>query len=111
MCADPAPMVTYRGGFSAGRFFRRRYLHGRYFAARRACDFAAGPRLLRAAAFPAVAALLLSRIGARVWKHGRHRAKFVMALPLVAAFLLAWAAGEAAGYLRGASAAFPPERD
>jgi hypothetical protein len=108
---DPAPVVTYCGGLLTSRFLQRRYRHGRYFAARRGHAFGVGARLARAAAFPAVAALLLSRIAARVWRHGRHRAKFALALPLVTVFLLAWAAGEAAGYLRGAPAAAPPEGD
>jgi hypothetical protein len=108
---DPAAMVTYRGGLPPWRFLRRRYRHGRYFAARRGRDFGAGARLVRAASFPAVAAVLLGRIAARVWRRRRFRTRFALALPLVTAFLLAWAAGEAAGYLRGASAAFPPESD
>jgi glycosyltransferase involved in cell wall biosynthesis len=108
---DPAPVVTYRGGLSAPRFCKRRYIHGRYFATRRGVGFRRSQKLVRAAAFPAVALLLLRRIAAHVWRNGRHRRKFIAALPLIGCFLLAWAAGEAAGYLTGKPGANVPGRD
>lgn len=101
LLSDPSLVVTFCGGVAGWTFFRRRYLHGRYFAARRARGFTLAQRLGRAAAFFAVPPLLLTRIAARVWKNGRHRWKFLAALPLIACFLLAWAVGEGMGYLTG----------
>jgi hypothetical protein len=113
LLSDPAPVVTYCGGLSWLRFLRRRYRHGRYFAARRANEFTRSQRLVRAAGFWAVPPLLCKRIAARVWSNGRHRGKFVSALPLVMSFLVAWAAGEGIGYLTGSSGrgAGAPGRD
>ena len=111
LLCDPSPVVTYRGGLTAWRFFRRRYIHGRYFAARRGRAFTLPQRLMRAAGFVAVPPLLLNRMARRVWKNGRHRSKFVAALPLVIAFLLAWACGECVGYTLGPSGTGAPGRD
>jgi hypothetical protein len=111
LLSDPAPVVTYCGGLSWWRFFRRRYRHGRYFAARRAREFTRSQRLVRAAGFWAVPPLLFKRIAGRVWSNGRHRGKFLAALPLVMSFLAAWAAGEGIGYLTGSKGAGAPERD
>ncbi len=110
LCA-PSPAVTYCGGLSGWRFVRRRFLHGRYFAARKSREFNASQRIVRAAGSVAVPILLLRRIAARIWRNGRHRAKFLIVLPMVAAFTLAWAAGEGVGYLQGPSGASRPGRD
>ena len=104
----PSPVVVYAGGISARQFFWRRFAHAKHFASRRGENMPSMRRWLRAAAFPAVAAMLFFRIGARVWRNGRHRAKFVSVLPWVFPFLLAWASGEAAGYLDPAAARRPP---
>jgi glycosyltransferase involved in cell wall biosynthesis len=109
--SEPLPVVTYCGGLSGWRFFRRRYIHGRYFAARRGRDFTLFQRLMRGAGFWIVPPLLLMRTAGRVWSNGRRRAKFLPALPLVIAFLVAWAVGESVGYLRGPSGTKRPGRD
>jgi hypothetical protein len=62
----PSPVVVYCGGLSAWRFLRRRFLHGRYFAARRSRDFGSLQRIVRGAGSFAVPWLLLGRIAARV---------------------------------------------
>ena len=98
LLSDPSPVVAYCGGISGWIFLRRRYRHGRYFAARRGREFTRLQRWARAAAFWAVPAVLLGRIGGRVWRNRRHRGKFLAALPLICCFLAAWAAGECAGY-------------
>jgi hypothetical protein len=43
--------------------------------------------------------ILLAKISARVLRGGRDLGRFAAALPMLACFVLAWAAGEAAGYL------------
>jgi glycosyltransferase involved in cell wall biosynthesis len=107
----PSPVVTYCGGLSGWRFFRRRFLHGRYFAARRSREFTAGQRVIRACGSLVVPFVLLRRIATRVWRNGRHRAKLVMVIPMIAAFLVAWAAGEGTGYWQGPSGARASGRD
>ena len=108
---DPSPVVTYTGGLGALHFCRRRFHHGRYFAARRSSTFSSANRGMRALAFPAVWLLLMYRITHRIWRNGRHRRTFLLAVPLVGCFVLAWAAGEAAGYVMGRRAAAPPVGD
>jgi len=111
LLSDPSPVVTYLGGIPGWQFFRRRYIHGRYFSARRARDFTSAQRLMRAAASPIILLLLLNRITGRVWRNGRHRSKYLTALPLVICFLLAWTAGEGLGYVTGPKAIKAPGRD
>lgn len=84
---------------SAWGFCRERYRHGRHFASTR--PGTAGPaRVIRTATAPALAPFLILRIGRRV--AGRRRdwiGRYLQALPWLAAFMTAWALGEAAGYL------------
>lgn len=108
LLSAPGPIVVYGGGISGPRFFRRRFAHAKYFAARRGGKMPPVERILRALAFPAVAVMLFWRIGLRIWRNGRYRAKFASALPWVCAFLVAWAAGEALGYLDFRAARRPP---
>jgi glycosyltransferase involved in cell wall biosynthesis len=107
--ADPTPAVTWSGGISGWKFLRRRYDHGRYFAARRALDLSGSQRTIRAIAFPAVPLVLLNRMAGRVRARGRFRLKFAICVPLIACFLAAWAFGEGAGYLLGYSGEGPGE--
>ena len=101
LLAVPGPVVVYQGGLEGWRFFRRRFIHARYFAARLSRGMSVTERVARAFVFPAVPFLLFRRIGGRVWRNGRFRRRFVLATPLVFAFLTAWACGEAAGYAFG----------
>jgi len=111
LLSDPSPVVTYRGGISGWTFFRRRYIHGRYFGARRGRAFTLAQRLVRAAASPVVLFLLLTHIAGRTWKNGRHRSRLLATLPLIFCFVLAWAAGEGLGYLTGPTGIRAPGRD
>ena len=111
LLSHPSPVVTYCGGIPGWRFFRRRYVQGRYFGARRSRALTLAQRLVRAAASPIVPFLLLSRIAGRTWKNGRHRSKLWATLPLIFCFVLAWAVGEGLGYLAGPGEIKPPGRD
>lgn len=101
LLADPSIVVYYVGSYSWLGFLKRRFLQARYFGSRRAVELAPSARFLRCAAFPAISLLMLARIAAHVWARRRHRLKFLVCTPLVFSFLLAWAAGEGLGYLRG----------
>jgi hypothetical protein len=111
LLSDSSILVTYRGGISGWKFLRRRYIHGRYFSARRGRDFTPAQRLMRAGASPILPLLLLNRITGRVWRHGRYRSKYLTALPFVLCFLLAWAAGEGLGYVVDPAGIRAPGRD
>ncbi|HEV2854309.1 MAG TPA: hypothetical protein VHC97_16060 [Thermoanaerobaculia bacterium] len=98
-----APDAVMRLGPSPGAraFARDRYHHGRHFGSTRP---AASPlaRWLRAASAPALAPLLLFRIGRRVARHRRDwLSRYLRALPWLAVFIAAWSLGEMNGYLRG----------
>lgn len=92
--------VTYASAPGALQFCRQRFAHGRIFAMQRAV---AAPPFRRAAYVvlsPLIPAVFLAKIARRVVTNGRHIGAFVRVLPLVAAFTLAWSAGEALGYLQ-----------
>ena len=78
-------------------FARARYRHGRDYATTRCQSFSAARRVALACGTPLLPVLL----GWRVWRcAGRAAAgTFMRALPFTVAFLAAWAAGEAVGYL------------
>lgn len=83
--------------YRLGDFCRDRYEHGRDYARVRARDASLASRLLFLFATPLLPALL----AARIWgSAGRATpTQFVRALPWTLAFLAAWSAGEAVGYV------------
>jgi hypothetical protein len=86
-----------------GAFSRDRFTHGRRYASARAVRWSWGQRALMACA----TALLPPLQTWRAWQSAGRRTPgvFLTALPYTVAFFSAWAAGEAAGYLRGGPAA------
>ena len=99
----PEIFVHYVGPSSGLAFLKVRFTHGRKLAARRARELSRTQRSLRAMAFPLVPLLMLQRIAARVWEKRRYRARFLSCVPLLMIFLIAWSAGECAGYILGPS--------
>lgn len=95
----PALRVTHASVPGALQFCRQRFAHGRIFGAQRASAAPTALRALYLACSPVIPFLFLAKIARRVAANGRHIGAFVRALPLVAAFTLAWSAGEAVGYL------------
>jgi len=98
---DPAIVVYHDKRFTFGGFMRERYHYARSFAGQRVAAASAMRRLLFAAGTPLLPALLLVRLAAAILPKRRHRGRLLQAAPLVAAFTLAWAIGEAVGYLAG----------
>jgi glycosyltransferase involved in cell wall biosynthesis len=80
-------------------FCRNRYEHGRDYARRRLVEEGGARRLLYLAGSAVIPVLLTARVAGAVARADRRA--FLRALPLTFAFLTAWAAGEAAGYLLG----------
>jgi len=95
----PGMRVRQRMSFGFRRFVRQRFQHGRQFGRTRLRGRGPIARAAYLLGSPLVPAILLARIAARVLRGGRDRGLFVAALPILTCFVLAWGAGEAAGYL------------
>jgi hypothetical protein len=93
---NPAMLVHHKKSFRLGEMLEQRFLYSRSFAAMRP-----GPRLLYAAGSLLLPALLLFRIGRCVIGKRRNLREFLLGLPVIVLFVVAWAAGELVGYLAG----------
>ncbi|GIW10770.1 MAG: glycosyltransferase family 2 protein [Chloroflexi bacterium] len=100
----PALLVVHARPWRLLPFLRDRFQQGRCFAGRRRALLSPGERILRALAFPLVALVLGVRLARALWSKRHARWAALPAVPLVLLFLLAWAAGEAIGYLLGPGA-------
>jgi hypothetical protein len=96
-----APELVVRQGRSAGAraFARQRLVHGRAYGRQRGAGFGVARNAAGIAAVPLVPLLLTSRLAREVLRKRRHRGRLLLALPLVLAFNVSWAAGEALGHL------------
>ena len=95
--------MRQRASFGFRRFLRQRFDHGRRFGRTRLAGRGGGARVVHILASPLVPAVLAARIAGRVLRAGSDLGPFVAALPFLACFVVAWAAGEAAGYLDAAA--------
>jgi hypothetical protein len=97
-----ADAVVYQNkSYTFWSFCADRFSHGREYARRRLVDEGSSRRWLYILVTPLLPALLTARVGRRS-SAGRMGA-FLRALPFTVAFLTAWAAGEASGYMSGPS--------
>jgi hypothetical protein len=101
----PDIVVVHRKRYRPGEYPRQRYLYSRAFAGLRVVGASSGRRLLMGMLAFALPPVLLWRTARRVWQTGAHRRDLVLGLPLIAGYVLAWAAGEIVGYWRGAGGA------
>lgn len=83
------------------RFLTSRFSHGRCYAAMRCAGNTLLSRLLRGVTAPLLPFVLQYRWGRRIWPKRRHRAKFILTLPLQFALFACWSLGEMVGYLAG----------
>ncbi|HEU0304024.1 MAG TPA: hypothetical protein VFR32_05530 [Gaiellaceae bacterium] len=93
-------LVVYQGrsaGFRA--FLRQRLVHGRAFGRQRGARFSTARQALGVALAPVVPLVLLARRFREVFSRRRLRLRLVASTPILLAYDVAWAAGEAAGYL------------
>lgn len=96
---DPA-LVVWQGRSAGWRSFARQRLHhGRAHGGQRGAQFGTVRNLAGVLGAPVVPVLLTLRIARTVARRRRARTRFVLALPYIAIFNLAWAAGEAAGHV------------
>jgi hypothetical protein len=98
----PEMRVRLRSASGFRRFLRERFQHGRRFGRARLQGRGTAARVLHVLASPLVPAILLARISSRMLRGGRHLGRFAAAFPVLTCFVLAWSAGEAAGYASGA---------
>ena len=97
---DPS-MVVYCARHDTFLDFSVRYFrNARLFAALRCKRMSSASRLLRLIATPVLPTVLLYRRLTGLRTKG-HRVRFLLSLPLLAAFVTVWAMGEFAGYLMG----------
>lgn len=96
-----APTIRVRQIASSGisSFCRQRFHHGTQFGSARVRGRSALERAARLATAPAVPVVFLAKICARALRRPRDLARFLGALPVLAAFILCWAIGEARGYM------------
>ncbi|GIW07011.1 MAG: hypothetical protein KatS3mg060_1816 [Dehalococcoidia bacterium] len=97
----PDLVVVHRRRWRTLPFLRDRFHHGRCYAGRRRGRLAPIERLGRAVAAPATGLVLFVRLVRAFLPKRRWRVAFALAAPWTIAFLLAWAFGEAIGYLLG----------
>jgi len=96
---DPALVVVHHGTVSTQSFARQRYLHGRAYGIERGARGSMVRNLLLLVASPMVTPLVLARIVSRIARRPAYRGKLLPAFPWLVRFSLAWAAGEAGGYV------------
>jgi hypothetical protein len=93
----PDIRVAHKKHYTVGEYLSQRYLYARSYAGGRAAGAGRVRRILLGAGAAALPPVLLWRIVTRVLAKRRHRRELAVALPLVALFVTAWAAGEVVG--------------
>lgn len=91
-------VVVYRKPFAMGHYAKRRYIHGRCFAACRFDNPGQPPRAVCLAFTPLLPLLRVWRIYRAVARHDDMRRAFFWQLPRLALSELAWSVGEFMGY-------------
>lgn len=102
LCLDQRLLSRYRGQDGVGDFSRQRFAHGRTFAVTRGRAGSRSAAVAYLLATPLLPPLLIGRIMTRAFRRRLHAVRFFQALPWLAVFVMAWSAGEAAGYLKAA---------
>lgn len=97
----PGMVVYHRGPFGYLYYLRQRYLFSRAFAGARRASLGPARRAAYLLAAPAVPALLLARLGARVWAKRCRPGRFLLSVPLLIPALSVYVLGEWVGYARG----------
>lgn len=97
----PEIVVGHKMHYTLGRYMSQRYLYSRSYAGARAEGASVARRLFLGAASLALPPVLFWRTVTRIGAKRRHTAQLVRSLPLLALFVVAWAAGEAVGSVAG----------
>lgn len=97
----PEITVGHKKHYTFGEYFSQRYLYSRAYAADKVGRSGAATRAVAGAKAFLLPPILLARILSRVWASGAHRGELIKSLPLLGAFVCAWAAGEVVGAWAG----------
>ena len=97
---EPQAVVEHDKGFELGEFFSQRYHYSRSYAGMRNEELGSR-RFLYALGTPLLLPLVYWRTARAVFSRKRARKEFVLATPLVLAYVTVWAFGEAVGYAFG----------
>ncbi|MEO6444096.1 MAG: glycosyltransferase [Gemmatimonadaceae bacterium] len=97
----PDIVVGHKMHYTVGLYMSQRYLYSRSYAGARAEGASLAKRMAMGMASLALPPLLFWRTVSRIRAKGRHREELRRSLPLLALFVVAWAAGEAVGYIAG----------
>jgi hypothetical protein len=97
----PEMAVYHRGPFQYGYYLGQRYLFSRAYAGARRKVMPISRRLVYAILSPALPALLLARISARVWQKKHRIHEYIRAFPLIIPATIVYVTGELVGYLFG----------
>jgi hypothetical protein len=96
MCR-PDITVGHRKHYTFGEYFSQRYLYARSYAGARVAHASLARRFAFGAAGVALPPVLFHRTVSRILQKKKHRAELIRGLPLIAMFVLAWAAGDVVG--------------
>jgi hypothetical protein len=97
---EPTAVVEHDKGFELGEFMSQRYHYSRSYAGMRNPELGRR-RPLYALGTPLLIPLLYMRMARNVFSRRRARKEFVLATPLVLAYVVVWAFGETVGYVLG----------
>lgn len=97
---DPAVTVRQVGAFRFREFVVQRFRHGQLYGAGIAENGSPMRKVVLALRATLVPALLVARVASRVLAARMHRGAFVLALPALVCFAMAWGFGESLGCLR-----------
>lgn len=98
---DPRIIVYCKNPFTLAGFSRQRLEHGRIFGRMRAAGSSVPKRFFYLLSSPAIPLVYLARITRGVAGKQRHKAPFLLSLPVTIWFLTCWSTGEFLGLLRG----------
>ncbi len=98
---DPEMTVSHKREFPFSYFMSQRYHYSRSFAGMRLQTAPRSRRLIYAAATPLLPPMLMGRMATTIWRKGRRKKEFMIAVPVISIFLLSWAWGEFVGALCG----------
>ena len=97
---EPEAVVEHDKDFDLGEFLSQRYHYSRSYAGMRNPELGA-KRVLYALGTPLLLPLVYWRTARNVFSRRRARKEFLLATPLVLAYVSVWAFGEAVGYVFG----------
>ena len=101
LVSRPDIVVGHDMHYTVMDYFEQRFHYSRSFSGARSREMPLPKRILFAGATVLLPPILLRRIVGSVWRHRAYRADLVRSLPTVALWTVAWAAGDAMGFLFG----------